>query len=140
MGRIKTKADIDYPININQIKTRIDDVKEYFARKKPRKEGVFIDILLLEGAFVWVSTGELYQSLSVNEKLFLARDESFSFSNPPLMVSRADGTVIGKIPQSNSFLPYFLMEKGLAVWCYLESKSFNGGLPDIGVSMYCEKY
>ncbi len=127
-----------YPITVKMLADHPEQVHELFKRLSPHKEA-FIGVCELEGTFLCDSLGELFESLYFGERLSLL-PENEKTQNPALEATRSDGTVIGSLPFSDSLLPNMLIARGLEVFCYIEAKKFNGGMPSVAVSIYCERY
>ena len=129
-----------YPIAIKTIQERPNLLKTLFLKLRPH-QGAFIGVCELQGCFLCESKGELYSSLEIGEQLCLAYEAPGKKKGcSPISVKRKSGTVIGELPFSDSIVPNMLINRGIAVTCYLEAKEFNAGLLALGVSIYCENY
>lgn len=128
-----------YPLTLSVIADKPEMAKKIMLKENPHK-GVFIGLCKLEGSFLCDSPGEVYSSLSIGEKLCITPDASSKHTYPPLMVTLADGTLLGKLPFGNSVIPNMLLSRGISVWCHAEAKVFGAGMLEIAVSVYCEDY
>ncbi len=129
-----------YPITLKSLKEHPEIVKKVFLKLYPHK-GAFISVCELEGCFLCDSPGELYSSLTIGEKLSLSHENGvIPEFNTSLQVKRADGTLVGMLPFSQSLIPNLLKKRNLEVWCHLEAKEFNAGDLALAVSVYCEEY
>ena len=128
-----------YPLSVKLVKDNPDLMPKLFKKLHPHKKGSFIGVCLLEGCSLWESPGELYSELSIGDILVLLREDGMP-DTAPLCVCREDGTSLGTLPFSHSVLPNLLYSRGIKVYCHLEAKEFNGGLPEVAVSIYSEKY
>lgn len=133
------KRSLLYPISFSQITDHPETLTDIFIKARPHK-GAFIGVTELEGSFMCDSPEALFASLEIGEKLSLALDKSSKLSNPPLYVSRSDGTALGTLPYGEAIFPNKLISLGVSLWCHLEAKSLQGGLLSIAVSVYSEKY
>ena len=136
--KMKSKTT-DYPVPLATIIDHPEIAKKIFLEERPHKD-TFIGVAKLDGSFMADNVGEMYDSLQIGEKLLLSLEEGAKHSLPTLKVLRIDGSFVGYLQYSTAILPNFLISRGIEVWCYAEAKSFNGGLPEIGVSIYCENY
>ena len=128
-----------YPVTLSLITDHPDTAKKVFLDRPPHK-GAFIDVTKLDGSFLADSVGELYSSLQIGEKLSLLPEEGPSKRLPALKAVRADGSFVGYLQYSAAILPNMLMDRGISVWCHVEATQFNGGILEVGVSVYCDKY
>ena len=128
-----------YPLSLSQISQNRNYALSVFKKIKPHK-GTFIDVVVLEGSFLCDDSKSVYESLEIGETLFIRKDEESKQPMSALFVFRQAGEEIGKIPFANAILPNLLLERGIHLWCYAESKSFNADILEIAVSIYCENY
>lgn len=126
-----------YPITVSLLENHKLLTHELFAYYKFHK-GTFIGLFLLQDVFPDSFVGELYESLSLNERLAIERTDGKE--NGVLAAKRGDGTVIGSLPRAESTLPNMLISRGLNLFCFVEAKQFNSGYPEIAVSLYSEEY
>lgn len=127
-----------YPVNVKLVRERKHQLVEVFDKVRPH-HGIFMGVCLLNGCFTWESVGETYDSLEYGERLTLIRNEKLPKA-APLTVCKEDGRFIGELPSADSVLPNMLSEQGVNVYCYVEAKDFNGGMPEVAVSIYCDDY
>ena len=134
---MKRKSSL-YPITVKQARDDKKAVIELFKRLTPHKGG-FIGVCELKGCFAWENVGETFDSLTVGELLMALPNEGAK-SFQPLNVIKYDGSVLGYLPYNESILPNMLIKRGIKVFCYVEAKEFNGGMPSVAVSIYSENY
>ena len=127
-----------YPITVRHLQSDKREVIELFKKITPHKGG-FIDVCELKGCFTWENVGETFEALKIGEVLMAVPNESAK-SLQPLNVIKNDGSVLGYLSHSESVLPNMLIKRGIKVFCYVEAKEFNGGLPSVAVSVYSENY
>jgi len=129
----------DYPLSLPAIKSNINFARDVILKERPHK-GAFIDVFIPEGSFMVDSPGELYDSLTIGQRLSVKADETSTLDMPPLLIYNSNGEFIGKIPNAIAILPNILLSRGISLWCHLEAKAFNGGMPEFAVSVYSELY
>lgn len=128
-----------YPVTLSLIQNHAELVNKIFLDERPHK-GYYIGACELEGSFLCESPGELFDAVVIGERLILSADISSKALLPPLFVTRADGTELGKLPFDAAILPNILISRGIPVWCHAEAKVFNGGMLEIAVSVYSDNY
>ena len=127
-----------YPVTLKLVRNDIKTVNEIFKKVCPHKGG-FIGVCELKGCFAWENVGETFDSLELGETLIAVKNKN-ARSFQPLDVIRYDGTLLGYLPYAESFVPNLILKNGLKVYCYVEAKEFNGGMPAVAVSIYSEDY
>lgn len=125
----------DYPLTFGQISNHHEYAVNLFEKIKPHKE-TFIDVVVLEGAFLCENPSEIYKSLQIGERLALEIEPK----TQALIAIRESGEKIGKIPFTEAILPSVLISRGISLWAYAEAKEFQGDILEIAVSIYCENY
>ena len=127
-----------YPFSWDMIVSRPALCVNYYE-KHGRRKSVFIGVAPVDGAELCDDPDRVFATLCTGEKLSLVREES-KRTNAPLSIRRDDGTALGYLPYAASVLPNALIDRGLETWCVAEAKSFEKGVLELGVSIWCEKY
>ncbi len=112
-------------------KNRWDAVKQVQRRK-----GSVLDVLELEGSYALEYAAEVYNSISIGEKLAVCLDGAPN--TDMLTVKTQSGLTAGFLPASASLLLRFLLEKERKITCFVEYKDYTNELLTIIVSLYAE--
>ena len=128
----------EYPLNFAFIKNRPTESKEIFLKKTIHK-GVFIGLVVLEGTFPDGNGEEVFETLSIGEKLKIFFDKTQQ-TLTPLEVRNESEITVGYLSFPMSVLLSSLIEREIECFCFLEAKDDESGVLNLAVSVYCEEY
>lgn len=132
MKLFKRKIEL-YPITISDMTDHYDEIWELFTKKKLHKDGVFVDLFLLET--LW-DDGDA-PIFNFGDKLIVAKGDT---EYGQLAILDSNGRRVGKMPHESSALPNLMLDLKIKMWCYVEAVDTSEFFPAVALSLYCEKY
>ena len=129
----------DYPFSFGLIASEPKLCAGYFTSRRWRGRS-FIGLCELDGAALCEDPARVFAALEQGERLELSPRIVKGKSKPPLIVAGSGGGEVGYIPFAASLLPLALIVRGADVFCLVEAKTMQKGVPEIAVSLWCGKY